>query len=123
MLENIRSIRPFIGTGDFDLSRAFYTDFGFEEVRLSEKMSYFRNSHFGFYLQKAYVKDWIDNTMVFLEVENVVETHRNVASLHLDKKYESVRVSGIHNNDWGSEFFVHDPMGILWHIGTFKTES
>ena len=21
--------------------------------------------------------------------------------------------------DWGNEFFLHDPSGILWHIGKF----
>jgi hypothetical protein len=29
-------------------------------------------------------------------------------------------LSKIVNNDWGSEFFLHDPSGILWHIGCFN---
>jgi catechol 2,3-dioxygenase-like lactoylglutathione lyase family enzyme len=121
MHDQIRSIRPFIGTSDFKLSRAFYTDFGFEEVRLSTDMCYFRLGSYGFYLQDYYVKDWIKNSMLFLEVSDVVAYHKTIASLKLPHKYENVRVSDIQTNDWGSEFFVHDPMTILWHIGTFKS--
>ncbi len=65
------SIRPFIGAKDFDLSRSFYRDLGFEEKILSNNMSLFKTGELGFYLQDAYVSDWIDNTMIFLEVDDV----------------------------------------------------
>jgi hypothetical protein len=39
---------------------------------LSETLSYFKiGEKFGFYLQKAFVKDWVDNTMLFLEAKNL----------------------------------------------------
>lgn len=59
------SIRPFIGAKDFELSRSFYRDLGFEETILSHNMSVFKTDGLSFYLQDAYVKDWIDNTMIF----------------------------------------------------------
>ena len=65
------SIRPFIGARDFAVSRRFYRAFGFAEVVLSPGMSYFSLQSVGFYLQDAYVRDWIDNTMLFLEVADV----------------------------------------------------
>ena len=65
------SIRPFIGAKEYDLCRSFYRDLGFEEIVLSNAMSLFKTDQIGFYLQNAYVKDWIDNTMIFLEVEDV----------------------------------------------------
>ncbi len=67
------SIRPFIGSIDFDMPRSFYRDFGMQEVVLSDNMSLFTMGAVGFYLQKAYVKDWLDNTMVFLEVPDVLQ--------------------------------------------------
>ena len=66
-----KSIRAFIGAANYRISRNFYLDLGFEEFKISPKMSYFRLGEFGFYLQDAYVKDWVDNTMLFLEVENL----------------------------------------------------
>lgn len=120
MEQQIKSIRAFIGAKDYNVSRAFYKDFGFTEIKTSENMSYFKLGDFGFYLQDAYVKDWVDNTMVFLEVENLKQHLENFKKLNLNSKYKGVRISEIHYNDWGNEYFVHDPSGILWHIGEFK---
>lgn len=120
MEHNIKSIRAFIGTKNYNVSRAFYNDFGFEEIKTSEKMSYFKLGNFGFYLQDAHIKDWIDNTMLFLEVEHVEQHLSNLKKLNLEDKYDGVRISEIQYNDWGNEYFLHDPSGILWHIGTFK---
>lgn len=60
-----KSLRAFIGAKDFEISRNFYKDLGFEEIVLFHNMSLFKKEEFGFYLQDAYVKDWIDNTMLF----------------------------------------------------------
>lgn len=119
MEHKARSIRPFIGAKDFSLSRRFYRDFGFEEIVLFPNMSLFQTGQFGFYLQDAYVKDWIDNTMVFLEVEDVHRFWNELEALNLPAKYEGVRITPIKKYDWGSECFVHDPSGILWHVGEF----
>jgi hypothetical protein len=118
-----KSIRPFIGARNYAISRNFYLDLGFEEIITSEKMSYFSIGEFGFYLQDAYVKDWIDNSMIFLELENLESNLKNIQSLGLTEKYENVRLSEIKYNEWGNEFFLHDPSGILWHFGKFNTEK
>ena len=114
------SIRPFVGAKDFEISRNFYLDLGFEEKVLFHNMSYFKTEAIGFYLQDAYVKDWIDNTMLFLEVDDVNRYYNELKSLELDKKYEHVKLSPIAINDWGKECFLHDPSGILWHFGEFS---
>lgn len=120
MNQKTKSIRPFIGSKDYQESRSFYRDFGFEEIELSTDMCVFKtNGNVAFYLQKAYVKDWVENTMLFLEVENTEEFREQLLKLSLDKKYKGVRISGIRNETWGKEFFVHDPSSILWHIGEF----
>jgi hypothetical protein len=113
------SIRPFIGAKDFQLSRNFYRDLGFEEVPL-ENMSYFKLKGLGFYLQDAYVQDWVDNTMIFLEVDDVKRYWKELLALNLTTKYKTVKLTSIREYDWGSECFLHDPSGILWHFGEFK---
>ena len=113
------SIRPFIGAKDFELSRSFYRDLGFQESVLSHDMSYFKTQSLGFYLQDAYVKDWIDNTMVFMEVEDVGQYWSELLSLDLTTKYKNVKLTPIREYDWGRECFMHDPSGILWHFGEF----
>ncbi len=115
----VASIRTFIGAKDFELSRNFYLDLGFEEVKIDPRMSYFKLGNFGFYLQNAYVKDWIDNTMLFLEVKDLESHLKKLKALELEKTYPKIRISKIHYNDWGKEFFLYDPSGVLWHIGEF----
>ena len=115
-----KSIRPFIGAKDFELSRSFYRDLGFEETVLGDAMSVFKTGTHGFYLQNYYAKEWVDNTMVFMEVEDVAQFWDELVALNLTDKYEGVKVVPIKKLDWGSECFVHDPAGVLWHFGEFN---
>ena len=113
------SIRPFIGAKNFELSRSFYRDLGFRESILSPNMSFFNTKGLGFYLQDAYVQDWIDNTMIFLEVDDVHRFWKELLALDLASKYEGVKLIPVREYDWGRECFMHDPSGILWHFGAF----
>jgi catechol 2,3-dioxygenase-like lactoylglutathione lyase family enzyme len=116
-----KSVRSFIGAKNYKESLEFYKDLGFKELTLSDSMTYFSISKdLGFYLQKAFVKNWVDNSMLFLEVEDLENYLDNLKSKNLTQKYKKVRLSEIVINDWGKEFFLHDPSGILWHIGNFK---
>jgi hypothetical protein len=58
-----KSIRSFIGSKDFDISRQFYHELGFLESVIDPKMSYFFMGPFGFYLQNYFAKEWVHNTM------------------------------------------------------------
>ena len=119
MQHKAKSIRPFIGAKDFQLSRSFYRDLGFQEVVIAHDFSYFNTDGMGFYLQDAYVKDWIDNLMIFLEVDDVGRHWNELATLDLPAKYTGVKLTPIKTLDWGRECFVHDPSGVLWHFGEF----
>lgn len=115
----VNSIRAFIGAKNFEISRNFYRDLGFQENELGSNMSYFNMDGLGFYLQNAYVKDWIDNTMVFLEVDDAVQFYKKLQDLNLSEKYENVKLIPIREEHWGKECFLIDPSGVLWHFGEF----
>lgn len=119
MSNQFRRVRPFLGSKDFGKSRDFYRELGFEEQVVSETMSVFHSGDVWFYLQRYYVKDWVNNTMIFLEVEELDQHHQAVTEMELTKKYPGVKLSSIQDNDWGREFFLHDPAGNLLHIGRF----
>jgi hypothetical protein len=114
------SIRPFIGAKNFEIARKFYQDLGFQEVVLGSNFSYFHTESIGFYLQNAYIKDWIDNSMIFMEVDDVNRFYNELLALNLPSKYDGVRLVPIKIYDWGKECFLHDPSGILWHFGEFS---
>ena len=119
MEHKAKSIRPFIGAKDYEISRRFYKDLGFEEIVISAGMSLFKTNNLGFYLQNAYVKDWVDNTMIFLEVNDVEQYWNELIALNLQARYNGVKLTPIREYDWGRECFLHDPSGILWHFGEF----
>ncbi|MCX2483457.1 glyoxalase [Pedobacter sp. MR2016-24] len=112
-----KSLRPFIGSKDFDVSRSFYTDLGFKESVIDHHLSLFELGATAFYLQRAYVKDWIENTMLFMFVDDAYEFFEHLQGLQLDQKYADVRVLPVKKEVWGEECFVIDPSGILWHFG------
>jgi catechol 2,3-dioxygenase-like lactoylglutathione lyase family enzyme len=117
----IRSMRPFLGSKDFALSCRFYHELGFEEIELEKGFHLFQNGQFAFYLQDAWVKDWIENSQLFAEVESADAFWQFVSTLELEKKFPGVVVKSPVSRPWGKEFFVHDPSGILWHFGNFNS--
>ena len=119
MKHQAASIRTFIGAKDFKTSKQFYGELGFEEHEISADMSFFKINDLGFYLQDYYVKDWIDNSMVFLEVDSVARYWKELQDLGLQNKYDRVRLTPIKECSWGKECFMHDPSGVLWHFGEF----
>jgi catechol 2,3-dioxygenase-like lactoylglutathione lyase family enzyme len=120
MLHKATSLRPFIGSKDFDISRSFYRDLGFEETVIDDNMSVFKTGELAFYLQRYYAKEWIENTMLFLEVDDVDRYFNELKALDLPAKYPGVKLTPIRNEAWGRECFLHDPAGILWHFGEFS---
>ena len=62
----------------------------------------------------------IDNTMLFLEVDDVERHWTELKALDLPARYENVRLTAIRTEHWGKECFLHDPSGILWHFGEFQ---
>ena len=119
MEHKAKSLRPFIGAKNFDISRSFYRDLGFEEHVISHNMSVFNLTKFAFYLQDYYAKEWIENTMLFLEVDSADRYYKELFALDLPARYEGVKLTPVRTETWGKECFLHDPAGILWHFGEF----
>lgn len=120
MNHNAKSLRPFIGAKDYEISRSFYRDLGFEETVLSNDLSVFKSGNLAFYLQNAYMEEWVNNTMLFMEVDNTEHFWEQLTALNLESKYQDVKLTPIRTMPWGKECFVHDPSGILWHFGEFS---
>ena len=120
MNHKIKSIRPFIGAKDFEISRSFYKDLGFGETVLESNFSVFNSEEIAFYLQDYYAKEWIENTMIFVEVDDVERYYNELLALNLPAKYPNSKLIPTRHLEWGSECFLHDPSGVLWHFGKFK---
>jgi len=88
-----RSIRPFIGAVDYQISQAFYRELGFEELLLDDKMSLYRiNDSQSFYLQDYYVREWVENTILVWEIDDARSMYTQLHSLRLYKTYRHVKL-------------------------------
>jgi len=120
MNNQVISIRSFIGAKNYGVSKSFYQTLGWTINEIDNSMCYIQIvENKGFYLQRAYVKQWINNTMLFLEIENVEAYLEKIKALNLEDQFKGVRLSDIVIQEWGKEFFLHDPSGVLWHFGCF----
>jgi catechol 2,3-dioxygenase-like lactoylglutathione lyase family enzyme len=116
-----KTIRAFIGAKNYDESREFYRAIGFEEVVIDATMCLFKvNENLGFYLQDYYVEEWVNNSMIFLEVDDIEKCAEELLGKGLHDQYQYVRFTEIKQFEWGRELFMHDPSGVLWHFCGFN---
>ena len=70
-------------------------------------------------MQDYYVEEWVNNSMIFLEINDIEKCSEDLLSKGLQSKYNKVKLSEIKQFDWGRELFMHDPSGVLWHFCEF----
>lgn len=54
--------------------------------------------------------------MILLEVSGVQDYYSFLQRLELDKKYPSIKLVPLRENEWGKECYLVDPSGVLWHF-------
>ncbi|MFM7887854.1 MAG: VOC family protein, partial [Pseudanabaena sp.] len=70
---NAINLRTFVPAKDFQLSKSFYLDLGFEMFFEDTELAVFNvgNTGIGFFLQNFYVKELAETLMMHLLVEDV----------------------------------------------------
>ena len=59
------------------------------------------------------------NLIILYEDNHLIIVNKRAGDIVQGDKTGDTPLSEIVKNDWGNEFFLHDPSGILWHIGKF----
>jgi hypothetical protein len=115
-IENLRTFLPSI---DFETSRQFYNDLGFQELWKNNELIIFGTPSYNFFLQKYYNKDWAENLMMQLFVSDLDEVYAIAKSLI--PKYENTKIRDIFEAEYGRTFHLIGPSGELWHITESST--
>jgi len=79
-------VRPFVPARDFDKSRAFYRALGFQEDH-DKDIAIFRCGKSAFILQRYYQKDWAENFMMQMMVDDLDRWWAHVVALDLPKAF------------------------------------
>ena len=76
-------VRPFLPSRDIELSTKFYEAVGFHKLLHAGDVAIFRAGSGGFILQRRYQKDWAENCMMQLMVDDLDRWWAHILSLDL----------------------------------------
>src|SRR5262245_34188168 len=109
--------KAFVPARDFELSKRFYQDLGFELAWSSDDLAYLRRGNSSFLLQNFYNEEHAANFMMHLLVKDVEAWWGHVQTQGLAAKY-GVTAEAPADRSWGMrDFVIVDPTGVLWRIG------
>jgi hypothetical protein len=124
LVADIRAFRPFLPAKDFEKSLRFYKAIGFEAYLLGETMAELRLGDHAFLLQGYYVKEWAENMVMHVLVEDVDAWWRHIDSLGLNRQFDVSSPGPPKAEPWGlTVAYVFDPSGVLWHFAQATPEN
>jgi hypothetical protein len=124
LIPEIRAFRPFLPAKDFETSLRFYKAIGFEAYPLGDTMAELSLGTHAFLLQGYYVKEWADNMMMHVLVEDVDAWWRHIDSLALAKQFDVSPPAAPRVEPWGlTVAYVWDPSAVLWHFAEAATSE
>jgi hypothetical protein len=117
LIPGIRSFRPFLPAKEFKTSLRFYEAIGFEAYRLGGALAELSLGAHAFLLQGHYVKEWAENTVMHVLVNDVHEWWQHISSLDLPNQFGVSPPAPPRVEPWGlTVVYVFDPTGVLWHF-------
>jgi len=116
---SVRAIRPTVPARDFDLSKRFYTELGFQPRPLTERLVEMQLGAFSFLLQDYYVREWADNCTVHVTVSDVGAWWNHILGLGLPARY-GVKLQPPESQGWAVVAGVTDPSGVLWRFAEMR---
>jgi len=115
------SARAFLPSKDFAASKAFYEALGFPKL-LDSDVAIFSIGKTAFILQQRYQKDWAENCMMQLMVDDLAGWWRHIEALDLPKAFGVPAPKAPAVQPWGLLVaYLVDPSGILWHVAQRRT--
>ncbi|HWJ69987.1 MAG TPA: VOC family protein [Sphingobium sp.] len=121
---SVQAFRPFLPAKDFQTSLRFYETLGFHSFRLGEALAELRLGPNAFLLQGDYVKEWAENCVMHVLVEDIDAWWRVISALELEKSFDVPPPHPPKAEDWGlTVFYLTDPTGILWHFAAETDEQ
>ena len=117
LIPGIRSFRPFLPARKFETSLRFYESIGFHTYRLGETLAELSLGSHAFLLQGHYVKEWAENMVMHVLVNDVQAWWQHINSLDLANQFGVSPIAPPRVEPWGlTVAYLFDPAGVLWHF-------
>jgi hypothetical protein len=111
----ITAMRPMVPAKDFEISKRFYIELGFQPRPLTDRLVEMQLGVMSFILQAYYVREWADNFAVQVTVSDVGLWWDHILSLDLPTRY-GVKIQAPELQGWAVVAGVTDPSGVLWRF-------
>jgi len=109
--------RTFIPSQDFGMSKDFYLALGCELEWSDENLALFALAGRRFYLQRYYAKEWAENCMLHVSVQDATGCFSKLTELVDSGRFPSMRVAPPRDEPYGALVtYVWDPSGVLLHL-------
>jgi catechol 2,3-dioxygenase-like lactoylglutathione lyase family enzyme len=116
LLTGTELVRPFLPARDFDRAKQFYEALGFEKI-LDSEVAIFRIGAGGFILSRFYAKEYAENSMMQLMVDDLDAWWAHLQALDLGTRFGVPEPKAPAMQSWGLRVaYVTDPSGVLWHV-------
>src|SRR5713101_3823227 len=115
LAHTVKAMRPMVPAKDFEISRRFYVDLGFQPHMLTDRLVEMHLGAYSFILQDYYVQQWADNFVMHMLVSDVSVWWDHIVALDLPSRY-GVKIRAPQLEDWGLVAGVIDQSGVLWRI-------
>ncbi len=110
------AVRAFVPAKDFETSKAFYEALGFTKM-LDADVAIFVIGTSAFILHNFYQKDFADNFMMQLVVDDLDAWWQHIESLNLAERFGVPAPKAPSLQPWGLVVaWLIDPSGVCWHI-------
>jgi catechol 2,3-dioxygenase-like lactoylglutathione lyase family enzyme len=114
---NSSVIKTFIGSRNFNESRDFYVALGWRLIFDAGDLAELELSGYRFYLQNYYQRQWCENSMLHITVEDAAAWYGHVKAVLETQSYGAARVKAPEEQDYGALVtHVWDPVGVLLHF-------
>jgi predicted lactoylglutathione lyase len=122
MMPTASDVKVFVPARNFQESLEFYEALGWKVNFRAEDDGIAELELVGcrFYLQNYYNKEWADNFMLHVTVENAQDWWQHASSVIADGGYKSARVKKPQEQPYGALVtHVWDPSGVLLHFAQY----
>ncbi len=113
MCLRINDFKVYMPAKDFERSKRFYAALGFAMSEGWGGTADFELNGNRFRLQDYYVKDWADNVMVVMGVDDVEAWHLQARKIANSGEFDNIRVKPPEPVDDSPVLHVWDPSGVL----------
>ncbi|MGF1580488.1 MAG: hypothetical protein ACFCD0_14090 [Gemmataceae bacterium] len=112
-----RDVKVFVPTKDFDLSLRFYESIGWRRNWREDGLAEIELASIRLYLQDFYVKEWAENFMIHVVVEDTKGWYDHISFVIQNHDFLDARVEPPKQESYGALVtYVWDPCGVLLHF-------